>query len=154
VATRGLLAHINLILAGDLNFTYDAGEMWGDSVHLDQLTSFFKDLFIGNKLVDITLDVLVSGWRNGRGGSGGISKRLDHVFLAKDLLLGVTRYKSWVEYPFILDHAPVFLKLDCQSLPTTYPFKFNSSWLCEEEVASLVREIWKDRAHLDESDVQ
>jgi len=83
VAARGLLAHKNLILAGELNFTYDVGEVWGDSTHLDLLTGFFKDLFNENRPVDIALDVLVSNWRNGRGGSDSISKILIVYFLLK-----------------------------------------------------------------------
>jgi hypothetical protein len=35
-----------------------------------------------------------------------------------------------------------------------YPFKFNASWLLEEEVITIVKEVWKDPALLVERDVQ
>jgi hypothetical protein len=68
VATRGLLASNNLIVAGDLNLTTRADEIWGASTHLDKLVGFFKDLFQAHHLVDLLPDVLVPTWRNGRAG--------------------------------------------------------------------------------------
>jgi hypothetical protein len=40
VAGRGLLDHRNLILVGDLNFTIDVGEMWGN-ITLGSPVNFF-----------------------------------------------------------------------------------------------------------------
>ena len=37
-----MLAHKNMIVVGDLNFTVSSGEVWGDSTHLDQLVEYFK----------------------------------------------------------------------------------------------------------------
>jgi hypothetical protein len=154
VVDRGLLAHRNLILAGDLNLTCDVGEMWGDTTHLDPLSTFFKELFIDSGLVDIASDVLVPTWRNGRRGNTSISKRLDRFLVVEDLIEGVSRYKLWVDFPYFLDHTHVLLRLDRLTLPTTYPFKFNASWLQEEEVRSLVNEVWKDLVLSVERDAQ
>jgi len=50
---RVMLSHKKLIAIGDFNLTVTAGEVWGDSAHVDPLVDFFKDLFQGNRLVDI-----------------------------------------------------------------------------------------------------
>jgi exonuclease III len=34
VAERGMISHKNMIIAGDFNFTVNAGEVWGDSAKL------------------------------------------------------------------------------------------------------------------------
>jgi hypothetical protein len=45
VASRGMLEHKKLIVAGDLNFTVSGGEVWGASTQLDQLAGYFKEFF-------------------------------------------------------------------------------------------------------------
>jgi hypothetical protein len=45
VAVRGHLDHQNSILVGDLNFTIDVGEAWGEKSHLDPLSTFVKGIF-------------------------------------------------------------------------------------------------------------
>jgi endonuclease/exonuclease/phosphatase family metal-dependent hydrolase len=72
---------------------------------------FLKN-FNGSSLVDIAPDVLVLTWRNGRRGAASISKRLDRIYVVEYLLARVCRYKSWVDFPYISDHAPVLLRLD------------------------------------------
>jgi hypothetical protein len=37
VAKQGLLSKKNLIIAGDFNFTFNDGEIWGDSAQVDTL---------------------------------------------------------------------------------------------------------------------
>lgn len=65
VVAKGLLERRNIILAGDLNLTCEAGELWGEEAHMDSLSAFFKDLFNKERPIDVTLDVLVPTWRNG-----------------------------------------------------------------------------------------
>jgi endonuclease/exonuclease/phosphatase family metal-dependent hydrolase len=107
VASRGMLEHKNLIVAGDLNFTVSVGEVWGASTQLDQLAGYFKELFQDNRLVDVIPDVLVPTWQNGRSGDESILKRLDQVYMSEDLINGAGRFRSWVAYPYLSDHAPV-----------------------------------------------
>jgi hypothetical protein len=40
---RGLLAHDDLIMAGDMNFTTSSEEVWGASALVDSLAAFFKE---------------------------------------------------------------------------------------------------------------
>jgi hypothetical protein len=42
-------------------------------------------------------------------------------------LAGLSR--SWVEFPFVSDHAPIFFQLESSPLYKAFPFKFNDHWL-------------------------
>jgi hypothetical protein len=64
IADRDYLAHTDLILAGDLNFTLNSDEIWGTTTLLDPLAPFFKDLFDNSPLVDVAPTELVPTWRN------------------------------------------------------------------------------------------
>jgi hypothetical protein len=154
VVSRGMLAHKNLIVAGDLNFTVSAGEVWGDTTHLDPLAGYFKDIFQENRLVDILPDEVVPTWRNGRSRCEGISKRLDRVYLSEDLLSNAGRHRSWVSYPYLSDHAHVLLQLENNYHTTTYPFKLNPMWLREDDFTLIVQEVWNDQLFLQESGAQ
>jgi hypothetical protein len=78
-----------------------------------------------------------------RGGSEGIAKRLDRVFMSEDLVSSVGRYRSWVAYPYISDHAPVVLQFDDGQRQIAYPFKLNPIWLEEKGFSDLVSSVWK-----------
>ena len=80
-ASGGLLSLPNLILAGDLNLTLNASEIWGSKALPDPLGSFFSSLFSEHNLVDVAPPCAGPTWRNGRMGKEGISKRLDHFLL-------------------------------------------------------------------------
>ena len=80
-ASSGLLSLPNLILAGDLNFTLNASEIWGSKAHLDPLGPFFSKLISDHHLVDVAPNCAGPTWRNGRMGEEGISKILDRFLL-------------------------------------------------------------------------
>jgi hypothetical protein len=151
---RGLLAHSDLIVAGDLNFTTSAKEVWGVSALLDPLAVFFKEIFLKNQLVDIPPAEVVPTWRNGRIGVEEISKRLDRVYVSEDLISSSVRYRSWVDYPFISDHALVLLQLGLSSSTVAHPFKLNPTWLREDTFSTLVQEVWNDHQFLQEEGAQ
>jgi endonuclease/exonuclease/phosphatase family metal-dependent hydrolase len=125
VDRRGLLAHDDLIMAGDMNFTTNSEEVWGVSALADPLVVFFKEIFLKNNLVDVAPAVVVPTWRNGRVGDEGIAKRLDRIYMVEDLITSSLRYRAWVEYPFISDHAPVLLQLGDGLSSVAHPFKLN-----------------------------
>jgi exonuclease III len=154
VMDRGLLSHKNMIVARDFNFTLSVGEIWGDSTQPNQLAGFFKELFLDNGLVDILPDNVVPSWRNDRSRSESIMKRLDMVFVVADFLRTIGRYRSWVAYPYISDHAPVILQFDLNCHTKAYPFKLNSLWLREDEFSRIVHEVWKDQLFLQETGIQ
>jgi hypothetical protein len=81
---------------------------------------------------------------NGRSGVDGIAKRLDRIYVAEDLITSSLRYRTWVEYPYISDHAPVLLQLGSGMLAVAHPFKLNPAWLREDYFSNMVREVWND----------
>jgi hypothetical protein len=144
IEARGLLDLDNLIIAGDLNLTTSVGEVWGASATQDTLADYFSTLFLAHHLVDYAPDFLTPTWRNGRVGSDSISKRLDHFLISDHFISTEDRIRSWVNFPFLSDHAPIILHLDSSPHKIAYPFKLNSGWLLEEDFNSIVVEVWKD----------
>jgi hypothetical protein len=58
--------------------------------------------------------------------------------MLEELVSSVRRYKSWVAYPFVSDHAPVVLQFDHGQRLIAYPFKLNPIWLEEKGFSDLV----------------
>jgi hypothetical protein len=150
VENSGLLSLKNLVLAGDLNLTLNAGESWGSRSNLGTLHTFFTNLFSNNNLVDIQPGKLVPTWRNGRVGEAFIAKRLDHFLLSEDLVLSSGIFRSWVDFPFISDHAPILLQLELPPVYKAIPFKFNPVWRTEKDFITLVHKLWSDPLYLKE----
>jgi hypothetical protein len=59
-------------------------------------------------------------------------------------------YRSWVEFPYISDHAPVLLQLELSSAFKIYPFKFNDQWLNEKKFVDIVTKIRLNPVYLSE----
>jgi hypothetical protein len=125
-------------MVGDLNITLSGEEMWGSynfSVSLvDQLNYLFKS----KNLVDIRPDMMVPTWRNGKHGPQAISKRLDRCFIVESLIISQDYYRSWVEFLFISDHAPIVFQMDNVPTIKIYSFKFNPTWAMDDEFKCLV----------------
>jgi hypothetical protein len=62
----------------------------------------------------------------------------------EDVLTTSCRFRAWVEYPFISDHAPIFLQLGEDRTVAAYPFKLNPAWLQDASFDSMVSEVWND----------
>jgi endonuclease/exonuclease/phosphatase family metal-dependent hydrolase len=139
VINSGLLATKNLIIAGDLNFTVSANEVWGSKARLDPLVECFKETFKALGQVDIAPSLYAPTWCNGRGGSKGIAKRLDRVYMSEELVSSVGRYRSWVAYLYISDHAPVVLHFYDGQHQIMDPFKLNPIWLEEKGFRDIVQ---------------
>ena len=73
---------------------------------LKKLAVYFKNLMLEHHLIDLVPIETVPNWRNGGSGRDSISKDLDRVIVSEILLNDVGRFRSWVEIPFVLDHAP------------------------------------------------
>ena len=122
----------NLILAGDLNLTLNASEIWGSKALPDPLGPYFLSLFSDHNLVDVAPPCAGPTWRNGRMGEEGISKRMDHFLLSEQLISSLPKYRAWVHRSGISDHFPIILEWIGQQNPRAYPFKFIHTWLDDE----------------------
>ena len=121
ISRGGLLSLPNLVLAGDLNLTLNASEIWGTRAQLDPLGPFFSKLFSDHKLVDVAPSYAGPTWRNGRMGEDGISKRLDGFVLSDQLISSLPRHRVWAHRCGISDHFPVLLEWREQQIPCAYP---------------------------------
>jgi exonuclease III len=111
VEASWILSQKDLIIAGDLNFTTSPVEIWGQKYLQDPLAGFFKSIFLKYSLIDVLPSEIVLTWRNGRVAVDSISKRLERFYVAEEILATTQRFRTWVQYPFLSDHAPIFLEL-------------------------------------------
>jgi len=59
-------------------------------------------------MIDVKPTKLVPTWRNGPSGLEAVVRRMDRVLVAEDFLFDVGHFRSWVELPYISNHASVF----------------------------------------------
>jgi hypothetical protein len=150
----GLLSTKHLIIGGDLNIILSPEEAWGGTPGIGFNGEHYKALFNKNNLFDISPDKLVLTWRNDRTGMEAIARRLDRFLVVGDLISDIGLYRSWVEYPFISDHALIFLQLEVSPIYKHFPFKFNLHWLQEKYFVDLVKKIWNDPSFTTEGNRQ
>jgi hypothetical protein len=115
---------------------------------------FYRYIFDSDKLTDILPDLLVPTWRNGRSGPDAIVRRLDRFLVAEEYLSSTDLPASWVEHPFISDHAPIFLQLRPPNRICSTPFKFNHNWIKDSDYNELVAKVWSDPYFLTEDNAQ
>jgi hypothetical protein len=154
LAESGVLSLPNLILGGDLNIILTADEHWGGPFLPGSSEAFYRDLFASNNLIDVQPPCLVPTWRNGRTGTAAIARRLDRFLVAEAFLTSSSSPSSWVEFPFVSDHALILLKLLPPTLHRSIPFKFNHHWTQNGDYSTIVREVWTDHRFLDEENPQ
>jgi endonuclease/exonuclease/phosphatase family metal-dependent hydrolase len=95
----------------------------------DSLNAVEETRLSGAVIRSINSTEVVPTRRNGRTRVEEIAKRLDKSYVSEDLILSSVRYTSWVDYPYISDHAPVLLQLGNSILIVAHPFKLNLAWL-------------------------
>jgi len=142
LADNGILSIPNLVIVDKLNFILSSDENWGGSFVSGSIEDFYRELFISKKLIDVKPPKLVPTWRNGRSGQDAIARRLDRCFVIEGLLSTAGLYKSWVEYPYVSDHAPFLIQLENSPLYKSFPYKFNADWLRDSDFVKLVHIIW------------
>jgi hypothetical protein len=126
-----------------VNITLSSDEIWGGSAASGHLSGFFNTLLHAHKLIDVKPDKIVPTWRNVCAGSKAIAKRLDKFLVSEDLLMEARLHRAWVEYPYVSDHAPIFLQLENSITLRDYPFKFHAQWLLEKDFNDMVIKMWK-----------
>jgi hypothetical protein len=153
VEYNDILSIKNLIMAGDFNLILNSKEIWGGACD-GLVDEYYRDLFTSKKLIDIKPSKLMPTWRNGRSGHNAIARCLEKVLVSKYLLIEISVYKSWVEFPFFFDHAPICFQLELPPEYKIYPFKFNPQWLNEKGFVEIVFKVWKDPSFLSEGSTQ
>jgi hypothetical protein len=99
-------------------------------------------LFELNQLVDMELIKWIPTRTNAISGDESISKILNKFMMSNHLLGGDTLVKEWVGSGGQLDHLLILLKLEKDEHKLPSPFKFNCSWLLEEDFKKLVVASW------------
>ena len=107
------------------------------------MSSFFARLFESKELVAIQPLKLTPTWRNNRSGEHEISKRLDRFFISKKILSESLIIKSWVEVGGLSDHLPDLLQIQNPETKPAASFKFNPSWMKEEDYRKLIGNSWR-----------
>lgn len=74
--------------------------------------NYFKCMILDHHLIDLLPDEVVPTWRNGRIGMDSISKNLDQGLVLESLLNDVGMFQTWIDLPFVSDHAPVVAQFD------------------------------------------
>ena len=62
--------------------------------------------------------------------------------LTEQLIISLPKYRAWTHRSGISDHFPIVLEWIDQQKPCAYPFKFNHTWLENEEFVQIVRSEW------------
>ena len=75
-------------------------------------------------------------------GEEGISKRLDHFLLSDQLVSSLPRYRVWTHRCGLSDHFLVILVWQDHRTSCAFPFKFNQSWLSNEDFKKMIRSEW------------
>ena len=137
-----VLNHPNLIVEGELNLTISTGEYWGENTRQDSLASYFHNLSEREHLVDVAPIKLEPTWRNKRGGTQEISKRLDIFLFNEDLLNQNIIIKSLVEIRGSSYHRPISLFIAPPEKNPPTPFKFNPQCLEDEQYKEQIQIAW------------
>ena len=82
-------------------------------------------------------------------GDAHIAKKLDLSLLSVDFADSSMGYHQWVGIGGISDHSPILLELKGPFRKSPAPFKFNSSWLKEEDYNLLVADLWRHALDVD-----
>lgn len=140
----GLMDLPDIIIAGDLNFSYLASEIWGISARMDDLGDFFLNMLMEKNLIDVLPHKLSPTWTNGRYGAEGVHKRIDRFLVKSTLLAHFPMHRSWVHTSKFSDHWPVLLQMEQYDHLQSTPFKFNASWLEEASFCQMVKKLWEN----------
>ena len=147
VLAGGIFKYPNLILDGDLNFTFSDSDIWGINARMDHMVHYFKYLLDSSNMVELNPYHTGPTWRNGRTGTEGVSKRLERFLVSLQLIPVLNSYHSWI-HPFeISHHYPVCLEWSLSPSCHNYPFKFNRAWLLEQGFPDIVHSSWNSQLH-------
>jgi hypothetical protein len=132
----------NLLLGGYLNLSFGDVEVWGPSARPDPQSNMFSHFFSINGLIDLPPIKLLPSWWNMRTGDARVEKILDRFLVHESLLDYPLKFRQWISSGGESDHYRIWLELEFGPKKPTIPFKFNTTWLEDEELQKLVKENW------------
>lgn len=94
-------------------------------------------------MVDVEPIKFVHTWKNMRIGDVRDEKMLDRILVSKSIMDDPKRIRSCVEVGGESGHLPIMFYIAKEDRKPPSPFKFNSTWLEDEEILNLVKEKWK-----------
>lgn len=81
-------------------------------------------------------------WRNRRCGEDHIAKRLDRFLVVEHLVSSLNHIWKWVAEVGDSNHNPILIELKRGSQKPPNPFKFNASWIADNEFQEIVSSHW------------
>ena len=94
-------------------------------------------------MADLAPNTPGPAWRNGSVGQDGVSQRMDRFLVSIPLIHVFDHYNSWIQPSEISYHYPICMEWNNLRSCHLYPFKFNRSWLLEDDFSPLVSSSWK-----------
>jgi hypothetical protein len=131
-----------VIVAGDLNFSLGAAEVWGPQTSPEPLPDYFTHFLDLHGLLDLEPVKLQSTWQNRWVRVDRVAKQLDRLLLKEDLVDTLALARQWVACSGESDHNPIVLELCGRVCRAPIPFKFFEGWLKDPEYQALVHKLW------------
>jgi hypothetical protein len=130
-------------IIGDFNDLLSQEDKRGTHPHPNWLCTGFQSAVSDCDLTDIHLEGHQFTWTKSRGASHEIEERLDRAMVSSDWLALFPEAKLINLLASHSDHSPILLQSD-PMLRTNYKysFKFENSWLKEEDVGVVVEAGW------------
>eukprot|EP00253_Pinus_taeda_P018415 PITA_18415 len=128
------------ILGGDLNFSLGFCESWGSMAQVDSITDFMRNALEQADFVDVPMHQPMPTWRNRRVGEAALACRLDRFLLKGPLIQELHHFKQWVGFGGLSDHSPIHLEILGPLAKPKAPFKFNHTWLQDQDFIKLAKE--------------
>eukprot|EP00253_Pinus_taeda_P008313 PITA_08313 len=138
-----LMTASHTILGGDLNFSLGFRESWGSMAQVDTITDFMRNALEQADFVDVPMHQPMPTWRNRRVGEAALARRLDRFLLKGPLIQELHHYKQWVGSGGLSDHSPIHLEILGPLAKPKAPFKFNHTWLQDQDFIKLVSDFWQ-----------
>jgi hypothetical protein len=93
---------------------------------MDKDVAYFKFKLEETGLVDTEPLELVPTWQNNRGGSEGMSKRIDGFLVLESLMTYVDQIETWVEVIGFSNHSVILIQMEKHNDKPYSPLKINA----------------------------
>lgn len=75
-------------------------------------------------------------------GEDALARQLDQFLIKSPLTNQLAHIRQWVGSGGCSNHSPIFLEIEDANLKPGSPFKFNATWLSEQDFHVLVKDCW------------